>query len=180
MRKLALALSLAALSACHENVTGSDAAARPAADAPSERLYVISEPPPPPTDTGAVAFTSGGTFAFNTTYLLNKPGTNGYLSFSGAQPEGTTASPAARVTYHKGEFSGRGTLSFAGAQGTVVIDLASVNAASRFASCAEGCFSVGFDRVTLTTADGTTRPLQGGARMQPARAVKDEGEGKIP
>jgi len=161
MKRFALSLALIALTACQENSTGPVAGMSAALPATFEVQPIVDgDPPPPPLDTGVVAISDAGAGSFNVTYFLNTQDNNGFLTFKGAQPTGTDATKGARVSYHLGVFSGRGTLSYATGQGTVLVDLSSVNQASTFTRCSTGCFTVRFDRATVTSA-GISRPLTG-------------------
>lgn len=173
MRNVPLMLTLVALVACRDQVTA------PAALLPSGEArhieYVIDQPPPPPLDTGVVAYNAESGFGqLNVTYFLNTQGTYGWLKFNGAQPAGTTATPSAKVTMKKGVYSGVGTVSYLAQAGTVTIDLSSISRASTFANCAKGCFTARFDRATVTSAGGTTTALTTGVSVRPAFRRGDE------
>jgi hypothetical protein len=173
MKRFITLLALLAVVGCEARVTAPSGIAPTAPSDYVDRI-VFELPPPPPTDTGVVASSGAGYGTFNVTYLLNRPGTNGFLHFNLAQPEGTTASNGARVSYHNGTFSGKGTLSYLSTGGTVTIDLSSVSPASTFQGCDKGCFQVGFDSATLTTG-GQTGPLPGGVRIAPRRRIIGDG-----
>ncbi|MBA3657147.1 MAG: hypothetical protein H0W69_07335 [Gemmatimonadaceae bacterium] len=98
--------------------------------------------PPPPID--FVGETSAEYSAFTGTYFLNGPGTNGWISFSKQQPAGTSlSSPSARITFHDGTLSGKGTLTLTGSGGILVVDLSTgLSGANLFGSCTSTCGSL--------------------------------------
>lgn len=82
------------------------------ADAPSTALN-ISDPPPPPLDTQAVAFQGefqGTSFTATGRYFANRTGTSVWLAFVGNGAVGAT--PNARLQYNpkSGRTSGQGSL----------------------------------------------------------------------
>lgn len=169
MKKLALFLALTALTACQDMApsTSPFAPAAPAFDG-----HTISPAPPPPNDTGAVAHNEeSGTGMFSVVYMFNKPETAGFIHFNVAQPNGTTATDGARITYHKGVYGGAGLLSYQAQAGVVTVDLASISQTSSFGSCSQGCFFVAFDRAVLTSADGTSRALTSPVRVTTNRKL---------
>ncbi len=136
MRRALLApmVILAGLAACQEVTTPT------AAPSPEVRAYSFHDtddyPPPPPSDTGAVASTEMGSFIFRVTYLLNKPENSGFLSFQREQPEGVTVSPFARIRLSKGVLSGKGEIRIQSDGKLLVLDLAEiVDGASSFNGC---------------------------------------------
>ena len=189
MRSILLSVALFSLAACQEISTS------PVVAGPELRLDQhggdgTEFPPPPASDTGAfVQSADAGFFALNVTYLLNKPGTSGFLSFQRQQPEGVTIDPNARVQLHQGDFSGRGEISVQTATGLLVLDLANVTDASKFESCAaagsptDGQSSSevapdGGSCFTVVVAGGTFTPNGGepgqadGAFIRPCPAIR--------
>jgi len=189
MRKVLLSVAVFALAACQEISTS------PVVAGPDLRLDHnggdgVEFPPPPPSDTGAVASSDAGTFSINVTYMLNKPGTSGFLSFQRVQPEGVTVDPNARVQLHQGDFTGRGELSIQTLTGLLVLDLANVSDLSSFESCAAPvapssggvsgdevvpdrgtCFTLVVAGGTFTPTGGTTRQADG-AVFRPCTPIK--------
>lgn len=153
MRKLIVSLSLLGLAACNESSTSPDVSL--AATQAAARI-VPESPPPPPLDSGAYGSTEFGTstFEINTTYFLNRPGTNGWLTFQKNQAAGTIVENNARISYSDGQFSGRGTLTFAVPTGKVSLDLSSVTQASKFSSSSSGYFNLSFARGYFTSPSG--------------------------
>jgi len=191
MRKVLLSLAVFALAACQEISTS------PVVAGPELRLDHnggdgVEFPPPPPSDTGAAVVSDGGSFSINVTYMLNKPGTSGFLSFQREQPEGVTIDPNARVQLHQGDFSGRGEISFQTATGLLVLDLANVSDLSSFESCAApvapsvdgvsgdevvpdggSCFTLVITGGTFTSNEGTVRQLNG-ATIRPCGTTRGD------
>ncbi|MEJ7760959.1 MAG: hypothetical protein WKF55_15370 [Gemmatimonadaceae bacterium] len=192
MRKVLLSVAVFALAACQEistSPTGASPEVRRAVDGGGGGGDGVEFPPPPPSDTGAVGVSDGGAFSINVTYMLNKPGSSGFLSFQRKQPEGVTVDPNARVQLHQGDFSGRGKLSVQTLTGLLVLDLANVSDLSSFESCAapvapssEGvsgdevvpdrgtCFTLVVAGGTFTS-NGQTRPVNGAA-FRPCTPIK--------
>ncbi len=102
--------------------------------------------PPPPIETVGEASVESEYFQIYSTYFLNPPGNNGWISFSKNQPEGVVlSSPSARITFQNQTLSGKGTLTLIGATATYVVDLATgLDGANLFGTCGASCGSFGF------------------------------------
>ena len=156
MRKLIFSSLILATVACQESTTPGIAVVNHSAS-----FYQPGTVPPPPLDSGSYSSNEYGTSTrINTTYFFNVPGNSGWLTFQKNQAAGTTVDPNARISYSKGEFSGKGTLSYLVGGGTVSIDLSSVSQKSTFGNSENGYFSLSFTRGTYT-AKGKTVPLAG-------------------
>ena len=169
---VALAL-LSTAAACEQVVTAPKMSDVPTINA------LVSNPPPPPIDSGAAAV-GNASIVFAVTYFFNPVGNSGYLMFDNNQEGSTEVDKNAQVRLHNGTFSGKGTLATDvngdGAGGLLVVNLASVvTSLSSFAGCAQevptettaapdgeprdeaGCFSLTFSDATL---DGETIPFE--------------------
>src|SRR6185312_17141475 len=95
VRTSVLALfTIAAVAACSDNsATQPMLASR--ATLSADIGFIEAHPPPPPIDTGAVVETDQGAFTVQTTYFLNKPGNNGFISFANQQADGISVDPNA-------------------------------------------------------------------------------------
>lgn len=128
MRRIAIAVvAVIGLAACQQMTT------EPAANSNLSIRMFGSNPPPPPIDSGSVGY-SGSTntgFTLVLTYFMNKPGTNGWLTL--VETGGATGDPDARVSFHDGVVSGKGTWTIPTDDGGhVVLDLSSLGDGSRF------------------------------------------------
>ena len=159
MRKLIVSLSILAIAACTER--SSDPAV--AVVGTHANIFVApSSPPPPPLDSGSYSQTEyGSSSRIGTTYFFNKTGNNGWLTFQKAQEPGTFADPNARISYNKGDVSGKGSLTFAVGGGSVTLDLSSVS--GTFANSDDGYFNLSFSRGTYTPKTGKTVALSRGS-----------------
>lgn len=131
MKRVVLPLMFLALAACQET-TSPEQRLAPGAPVKDVGPACCSDapevPPPPQVDTMSVSGNQFIGFAtVNVGYLLSKTENNGFLRFTG-QEFGAVATPNARVSSHKGVFSGRGILYLQNGY----IDLSSVTQASRF------------------------------------------------
>lgn len=165
------ALIVIGLTACQEATTSP-------ALSPEVRAYrydaAPSYPPPPPSDTGAAGTSSeAGTFSMNVTYMFNKPGNSGFLTFQKLQPEGVSVDPNARVRFSDGLFYGRGEVRIQTAAGLLTVDLANVveGGKSAFGTCeppiatgdgastasqSVSCFNVVIENGKFTSNSGVT------------------------
>lgn len=172
MRKLIVSLSLLGLAACNESSTSPDVTVAPKQAA----IFVAPEsPPPPPLDSGAYGSTTdyGSSLArINTTYFLNKPGTSGWLTFQKNQAPGTVVDKTARISYSGGEFSGKGTLTFAVSAGSVTLDLSSVAQTSHFGNSEKGYFTLSFTKGYFTSPSGAKTSLTGGSSLGLSEPVR--------
>lgn len=160
------ALTLALVSAaCQEATTSPQISGGP------ELRYSTDNPPPPPIDTGAVAYEEGTStyYTLQVTYFFNPVGNAGFLKFDKNQDGSTEIDRNAQVRYSQGTFSGMGFVSIAEPSGSeLVIDLSTVTQESSFSSCSAtepaptattdtrpegGCFALTFSGVTR---DGIT------------------------
>ena len=172
---LAAIVLLAGVVACQEAVT-----------APSNRDLTIrmdeGNPPPPPIDSGMVGLAGDGsgstsTFSLNTTFFFNKPGNNGWISFSSS--DNVIASPNARLHFSNGGFSAHGIILVTLNGGTLNLDLSTVNPRSTFGdgSCSPAggdadviggdCTVLLFNGETFTNADGGTSTMDVSLRFLP-------------
>lgn len=112
--------------------------------------------PPPPIETVGEASVESESFQIYSTYFLNPPGNNGWISFSKNQPTNVVlSSPSARITFQSQTLSGKGTLTLIGATATYVIDLATgLDGANLFGTCGASCGSFGFT-ASRYTRNGT-------------------------
>ncbi len=120
-------------------------------------------PPPPPVDTASVALTDDGAFGFETTYMLNGPDLAGFIAFPQKQPVGVSISPNARISFHQGAVTGKGTMNFTANGATISVNLATAFSAKTAvfnANCAQGCAVLPFTG-TIITAEGVSRPTSG-------------------
>lgn len=154
----ALALALVS-AACQEATTSPQIVGVP-------ELRYTDNPPPPPIDTGAVAYQEGEStfYTLQVTYFFNPTGNAGYLKFDKNQEGFTEVDQNAQVRYSQDIFSGKGLVTIAESGGSeLVIDLSTVTQASSFSSCSApapaptatadtrpegGCFSLTFSGVT--------------------------------
>lgn len=157
-RSLAVIAASLVIAACSETRTTAPMA-RTAAEAAS---FDFSNPPPPPIDTASETLVDGGTFGFRTQYFLNPVDLNGWITFPTTQPAGVSATPNARISFHRGVVSGKGTVHLTGPIGTLTIDLAtgiSSDGAQFNLDCANGCASLPFH--ALLTTKGRSTPIDG-------------------
>ena len=118
--------------------------------------FFLSNPPPPPIDSGAVGATSesdGSNFTqlnFSVTYMLNKPENTGWLKFNRSANDDVDIDNSAAVKMTNGVFSGRGTIVVKAEGGAFIINLAKVTfAGSSFEECTA-------ETVPTATGDGKT------------------------
>jgi hypothetical protein len=154
--------------------------------------YRLSNPPPPPIDTGAtgsfaatqsalsfsVQASATCFFHIPVTYFFDPTANSGYLHFSSNQAEGATASSNGMVKYAHGSLSGKGTLEIIIPDcGRLVIDLSSIQQPPSSLGCpppeiggavTEGlvCFDLFFDHATLYPTEGP--PEEGSVNMDPS------------
>jgi hypothetical protein len=163
VRTSVLALfTIAAVAACSDNsATQPMLASR--ATLSADIGFIEAHPPPPPIDTGAVVETDQGAFTVQTTYFLNKPGNNGFISFANQQADGISVDPNARISLHDGTVSGQGTITLLASGGVITIDLSqAINSRTTTFNpdCSKTCASVGFTGA-YTPKGGTTVPTNG-------------------
>lgn len=201
------AVALIAVAACQ------DATTSPGNTNDLTLRYRLSNPPPPPIDTGANgSFTLGTTlraepvprllqprysilqsgspvqktkfsvfapptrgaldfeqtsFNFNLpiTYFFNKTSNDGYVHFSN-DPDGVNSSSNGMVKNHGGVLSGKGTLTIETADGTLIIDVSSLDPETSSLGCPIGdaapqqnnggvCFHFVFNEATLNGFPGS-------------------------
>jgi hypothetical protein len=129
MRSIALAVvTVVGLAACQQMTT------EPATNSDLSIKMLVSNPPPPPIDSGSVGYTgtsTNRTFFLQLTYFMNKPGTNGWLTLING--DGNTSDPNARVSVHNGEVTGKGNWFIDLGDGdNLKLDLGSIDGRSSF------------------------------------------------
>jgi hypothetical protein len=142
MKRIALAVAaVVTLAACQQMTT------EPTAATNLSIRTLVSNPPPPPIDSGSVGY-SGSTntnFFLNVTYFFNKTANSGWLKFD-SEAGDATVDKNAQVRFSSGQFSGKGIITV----GNVTIDLSRVSQSSRFASCAAWGTVVAGDAATTS------------------------------
>jgi hypothetical protein len=145
MRRTVLAvLSVIGLAACQQMTT------EPSANQTLSIRSVVSNPPPPPIDSGSVGLdgSTNTTFTLNITYFFNKTANTGWIKFDSELGD-ASVDKNAQIRYSSGLFSGKGTVTI----GDVSIDLSRVSQASQFSSCEVWSTVVGTGDTTPTTND---------------------------
>lgn len=143
MRRTAFAVvAVIALAACQQMTT------EPAAAPDLSIRSLVSNPPPPPIDSGSVGYSEGTNTTFNlrVTYFFNKTANSGWLKFDSEMGD-ASVDKNAQVRFSSGQFSGKGTITI----GDVSIDLTKVSQTSQFGSCESWGSIIGPDIPTSTT-----------------------------
>jgi hypothetical protein len=149
--------------------------------------FVVSNPPPPPIDSGAVGATSesdGSNFTtlnFSVTYMLNKPENTGWLKFNRSENDDADIDNSAAVKMTNGAFSGKGTILVRADGGAFIINLSQVTfAGSSFDECTaetaptatddgkSSCFNLVLDGVIFQPSEGGTAVKAGVFTLRPA------------
>ena len=128
--------------------------------------HEFGDPPPPPVGEIGTSSSFYGA-SVQSTYFFNPAGNNGWISFSQQQAAGVTVTSNARIEYHRGQVSGKGTISVDVPGGVVTINLANglIDKRTIFnQSCSGGCASVGFNGM-FTPTEGTPSSIDGTLRI---------------
>ncbi len=123
----------------------------------------------------------GSALAFDIpiTYLVNPTDNSGYVHFNDNSATCTNSASNGSVKMHDGILTGNGLVTIQGADGTLVIDLASIQSPPSFIGCGKRgigqasssslggvCFDLFFTQATFTPTDGD--PISGSVNMDPA------------
>jgi hypothetical protein len=201
---LALLALVIGATACQEIATSPNNGADP------QVRYRLSNPPPPPIDTGASGAFSASTFAVTkssgltphftvslakpgsgvtcetsalafdipVTYLVNPTDNSGYLHFNDNGALCVNSSSNGMIKMRDGLVTGHGLVTIQGFDGTLVIDLSSLQSPPSFLGCGNViggappqnfggvCFELFFTQATFTPTEGP--PINGTVDMNPA------------
>jgi hypothetical protein len=150
---------------------------------PDNPCYLESRglPPPPYSDTMYVAINEDGSrlsgaSLIRVQYFINKTDNNGWMMFRAQTSSTVIASPSAKISLHKGTFSGKGTIDLIVPGGVVSVDLSkNLGRGTIFNSdCAKTCGTLVLTGAKFTLKDGTTSVFNGSFRMKTGEVVRGD------